>query len=353
MFNINCHVIAMLGRASRAFKYFAPHRYAVLCRFASCLWSKEVGPRGNLKVDWRCGQTVDVRVRSVDVSKTVAGNRAEVLLEGEQLDASDLSVDSTYGDLLISGTSRPDSTGNGLVLSVEVPPQFNVHVSGDHSVTGVSINNMECDLVDINLEHGHTLLDHLKASTCSVSTTTGNIETNSYIQGTLDLKTGSGSIRLLRAQGSTLLAKTQSGLISIESLYFGKSTVKTISGLLSLGALHGTADVISKTGDIRIQTVDGSVCALTKKGDIDMHVERCGSIRAESFEGNVNLKLGNNVRLTDSQLVVSAGQGVDIEDDLCDSSADTDCHITVGSKEGSVRIQRQSWLDSFMLNIKK
>lgn len=297
---------------------------------------------------------MDVRVRSVDVSKTVAGNRAEVSLDGKELDGSELIVDNRCGDLIISGTSKPCSTcSGGLVLSVEVPPQFNLYIAGDHSVTRVSIDNMECETVDINVIQGHTVLDRLKACSCSVSTTTGNIKTNSYIQGNLHLKTESGSIQLRRGQGPTFLANTQSGLISIESLYFEKSTVKTITGLVSLGALHGTADVASEIGDIQIQTVDGNVCIQTKKGEIDMHVERCGKIHAESFEGNVNLKLGDNVRLTDSQLVVSAGQGVHVEDYVHDSSADTDCYITVGSTKGSVRIKRQSWLESFKLNMKK
>lgn len=354
--HITLYLMSVLWRLSRVF--FSPCHCSVLSRSASQLWSEDVGPRGTLKVDWRSGRNVDIHVRSVDVSKTVEGNRAEVSLKGGDPDDYEVSVryEKDDSDIVISGTSSmstvgQDHSGDMPVLSVELPPQFNVSVSAA-SHTGVSINDMECDLVDINLENGSTLLNRLKVSTCSVSTTSGSIKTNTYIQGSLNLVTESGSLDLVRVQGSNLSVKTSSGLISMESVYFKKSSVMTRTGLVSLGALHGTAAVSTQTGDIDIQTLDGSLRALSESGDIDIHVARCRSIHIESSQGSVNLKLGDDVRLANRQLTVSAAQGLDIAPDVCDDAVSTDCDIKVAAKEGSVTIQRQSWLDSLNLKMK-
>ncbi|XP_062516383.1 uncharacterized protein LOC134191774 [Corticium candelabrum] len=344
--------MSWLLRAST--RLFPKHRRSIQCRSIIQTWTEEVNPLGALKLDWRCERNVDIHVSSVDVSKTVGGYKALVSLKGENRDTCRVSVSynkmSEYGELVISGTEAVSTTSNDSVcLTVELPPQFDVFVSAIAD-SGVSVNNMECDTVDINTQNGLVLLDRLKASLCSVLTSTGDIKSKTLVQGSLNLKTESGLIDVASARGSTLSLETVYGSVLMESVYFNKSSVVSRTGPICLGALHGDATVRSETGDICIKTMDGSLHALTEAGDIDVHVARCGTIHIKTIQGNVKLKVGEDVRLKNSQMAVSAGSNIDIAAGMCDDTADTDSEISVETKEGSVQVQRQSWLDSLNIN---
>ncbi|XP_013384125.1 protein FAM185A [Lingula anatina] len=199
---------------------------------------------------------------------------------------------------------------------IQVPVKFGVslHVQEEGNA---DVEDMECHQVHINTQNGDTLLKNLKCGTVHAHSWTGNIKCVSSLQGNIELKTGNGgAIKADKLQGQHVQCKTQDGTIQVKSVYADDANFWSQSGAIYLGSVHGSTVVdVHNKGDVKIDSLDGSLNALMKEGNLAAHITRHEEVTVRTGKGDISLDLpvsaNTSLELLGSQVEVDKALSVE------------------------------------------
>ena len=122
--------------------------------------------------------------------------------------------------------------------------------------------------------------------------TTGNV------RGSVDLKSSGGQINAGDVNGPATVS-SDGGSIRIGNID-GDFNVRSSGGSISAGRVDGSVTAHSAGGYIRIMEVTNSVNAITQGGEVSTYISRQpqSDLSFVTLGGSVNLRLGENVKLT-------------------------------------------------------
>ncbi len=176
-------------------------------------------------------------------------------------------------------------------LSIKAPRGWRLHSfrSGGESI------DVQIDVPAGSHLRGDTGIGTLRASgrlgECSVRIGAGDIQIDRA--GPAQLKTGVGHVTLGHTEGHTAVI-TGTGAVRIDRVD-GTAVVKNSNGDTWIGEVTGDLRVASANGSISVDRAPSTVAAKTARGDVRLGEVARGDVRAETAHGQVEVGIRDGV----------------------------------------------------------
>jgi DUF4097 and DUF4098 domain-containing protein YvlB len=251
------------------------------------------------------GGTVEVSTSVGDIRiSTWEKNEVYVTVEGlEDEDFDRVKMKQDGNVVRVSYRSRWNSWSSNVQFDISVPSQFNLDLStsgGDLEVKS-TLNGK----IDGSTSGGSIKLGNVTGGPVEVSTSGGDISTG-RIDGDGTLKTSGGDINVGSVNGS-LNVNTSGGTIQVETVaktldartaggdiiigdVGGEARVSTSGGDIDVGKVSGKASLSTAGGDIELKGASGKVTARTAGGDLRLQ-NITGSIDGKTAGGEIEAEL--------------------------------------------------------------
>ncbi|RMC10375.1 hypothetical protein DUI87_13178 [Hirundo rustica rustica] len=229
----------------------------------------------------------------------------------------------------------------------------------------VKIQKIECDNCKIETEKGTSVLQSIKSHKIDIRTNGGKVIGLGTLYGNTDIcATEKGSVNIEKLQGTTINISTEDGLLKTKYLYAESASLSSESGDIMLGSIHGNTNLQTKTGNITVDSSDGSLKASTYHGTIDVYVSQLRKVDLKSQKGSIAVKVPASLK---AYLELS-GRKVDVSSEIQlkeTQSVSKDDHVTISghmnqrderdkwikadTQNGKVCLKTQSWFQSVKL----
>lgn len=374
-----------IGRLSQLiriqYKPFLTKMPAVnLSRAASSLGQKGDGgdSRNSRRLNFNVDKFGELSIRDVALCDFCVG-RVNPELNPDQNTALvelpegvELKVDCRESKLSLRREGRGNSFSESRLplCNVELPIKYNVDIFVDGG-SNVTVKDLQNEHIMVTTEIGDCFLSNIQSNGISVNTAGGRIISEGLVHSNAILRTQqNGGIILNKFLCQQLDVSTDSGAIDIKSLYAVESKFTTNTGHIHIGNAHRNIAVdVRGQGNLIVDSLDGNLSALVNTGDVELFVSRSDGVSIRVQSGDISLKLsttssaqldlrGSSVAVDDeillSDLIQSSADGlVSISGKLLQEGNIDPPTIRAHTKEGSVTVQIQSWVESLKLAISK
>ncbi|XP_020645688.3 protein FAM185A [Pogona vitticeps] len=324
-------------------------------------WSLTVSPFGLLKVQLPCHMTLC----PLDPHKYPDADRVFVTARGANNSSSLDRFHVHYDEVLKEVMILSDDVDSATSVDVKIPVKFDLDIKMSRNGC-VKVEKIECDRCRIEAEKGASVLQSVKSQKIDIKAKGGKVICLGTLQGNADIHVSQGSsVNIEKLQGSSINISTKNGLIKMKYLYAESSFLSSTAGDILLGNVHGETTLQTTTGNIEVDSAEGSLKASTYQGEIDAYVVgQAGEIDLKSQEGSVVVKVpatlntylrlsgskvdvSPEIRLQDVQKVVEEGNII-VTGHLNQKDEKGKC-IKAETQNGTIKLKTQTWFQSVKL----
>lgn len=184
---------------------------------------------------------------------------------------------------------------------VQLPMKFDLDITARGYKT--HIQNMESQTINLQVNstrkmQGETTCT-LKSIKCGRIEVDGNdcdVTVEKLLQGNSRITiTGEGNITTDRLQGVDIECQTDKGNISSTSVYGHNNSFHSNTGNIKLSNCHGKTEVKVKSGDLKIDSLEGDLIGSLEEGNTDLYVTKPENVSMTTQKGDIKLKVQGDV----------------------------------------------------------
>ncbi|CAH1782837.1 unnamed protein product [Owenia fusiformis] len=328
---------------------------------------------GKLDVDLFCNVEIHPPNPFEEMERSDGENNTFVELSSTNIETTELKnlnfvseANHNNDELYLTSSTDDTELCENVHCTIETPLKFDISVKVRGSC---SISNTEGGTLNVKsfLDDTPLTLHNIKSGDIDVMTA-GDVVSSKLLQGNASLQTqGMGCITGDRLQGQRFKVTSDAGNINIKTLYGTSSQFYSKQGSITIGNCHGDCDCYLKNGNLKIDSLDGSLTADVVSGNVEVQVTRHRNIDIQVLgKGDITLKLPedivSNVGISGSDVHIdkslnytpmnpafpntSLSEYIGV---IGKSDGQTDNFITIRSKSGAINIEKQDWFSSLNL----
>ncbi|XP_048742266.2 protein FAM185A-like [Ostrea edulis] len=333
---------------------------------------------GTLKVD----VPFDIYIEPLNVDKYPDMNKLFVkilydLQPEEKVDASVLVALRQCYDFDVKIKDSKDFTATGNFKSkveypvkcvIQLPMKFDLDVTARGCKT--HITNMESERIRVEAKSERSsarstcVLKNIKCGTVEVNATDCDVTSQKVLQGNSKITVeGHGNISTDRLQGITIQCHTETGNISSTSVYGQNNSFHSNNGNVTLSNCHGKTQVKVKSGNLKIDGLEGDLTGTIDEGNTDLYVTKPDNIAITTEKGDIKLKVqadvdasfdlrGSEVRFDSSLSFNDLKFSDDDPRFLKGNLGESTGSVAAVTEDGSISVEAHDWLKSLNLDNK-
>ena len=200
----------------------------------------------------------------------------------------------------ILAANSTDSTEQELSLDLVVPEYINVEVYGGWISLNM-VNKLQGDLI-VHCQSGSIQLHKVKGEQIELLCGDADIQVEKALEGNVHLQAKGFKAKMLNVSDIKI---TSSKSVHINALYCRYAQIQAKEDVL-IDLLKGTAVVVSSSGDIRMNNVDGAIRVLAESGGVEVQANnllpftfdsKSEEVRIDAPEGSTQIYLSPQVRM--------------------------------------------------------
>lgn len=298
---------------------------------------------------------------------------------GEKVESSVLvALRECYDfDMIIKDKTEFSATGNfkskveyPVKCVVQLPMKFDLDITARGYKT--HIQNMESQTINIQVNSTRKMQGEatctLKSIKCGRIEVDGNdcdVTVEKLLQGNSRITvTGEGNITTDRLQGVDIQCQTDKGNISCTSVYGQNNSFHSNTGNIKLSNCHGKTEVRVKSGDLKIDSLEGDLTGSIEEGNTDLYVTKPENVSMTTQKGDIKLKVQGDVSasvdlkgsrieydrtLPFRELKFTEDNPKSLEGILGEATG----RISANTASGNISVETFDWLKSLNLNNKE
>ncbi|XP_022300574.2 protein FAM185A-like [Crassostrea virginica] len=250
---------------------------------------------------------------------------------------------------------------------IQLPMKFDLDITARGYRT--HIQNMESESITLQASSSRQVpgdvtctLKNIKCGTFELDGTDCDVTVERLLQGNSRITVeGKGNITTDRLQGLSIHCQTNTGNISSTSVYGQNNCFHSNTGTINLSNCHGKTEVKVKSGDLKIDSLEGDLNCNMEDGNTDVYVTKPDSVSIATERGDIKLKVQEDVNasfdLKGSDIMFD--NSLPFTDQKVTEDDPKTLQGTIGKPNGTIKattasgkisVEAFSWLKSLNLN---